>query len=184
MANERKLDFVILGLLSHESLTGYEIKKRMDGTLSFFWGASFGSIYPILNKLAKENKVTRQECKESGREKLVYTITEEGREELRKWLNVPVTRDELRFGTLLKLFFGNEVGPEVTIGHLMEFEKKTKEGMPFLKQSVEVLDKIKDQDETHLYYMLTAKFGVMVYETYLKWCEEAKQVLEERENKK
>ncbi len=28
MANEKKMDCVILGLLSHESLTGYEIKKK------------------------------------------------------------------------------------------------------------------------------------------------------------
>lgn len=36
MASEKKLDCVILGLLSHEELTGYEIKKRMDTALSFF----------------------------------------------------------------------------------------------------------------------------------------------------
>lgn len=28
MANEKKIDCVILGLLSHEELTGYEIKKE------------------------------------------------------------------------------------------------------------------------------------------------------------
>ena len=46
MAKERKIDMVILGLLSHEDLTGYEIKKRMDGAISFFWKGSFGNIYP------------------------------------------------------------------------------------------------------------------------------------------
>ncbi len=43
---------MILGLLSHENLTGYEIKKRMDGSLNFFGGASYGSIYPTLNDLS------------------------------------------------------------------------------------------------------------------------------------
>ena len=33
MATEKKLDCVILGLLNHEELTGYEIKKRMDKAL-------------------------------------------------------------------------------------------------------------------------------------------------------
>ena len=51
MANEKKLDCVILGLLSHEELTGYEIKKRIDTTLKYFWGASYGSIYPTLSDL-------------------------------------------------------------------------------------------------------------------------------------
>lgn len=38
MAIEKKSDCVILGLLSHEDLTGYEIKKRMDTALKYFWG--------------------------------------------------------------------------------------------------------------------------------------------------
>ncbi|MDE6129590.1 MAG: PadR family transcriptional regulator, partial [Lachnospiraceae bacterium] len=51
MANERKIDMVILGLLSHEPLTGYDIKKRIDGAIRFFWKGSFGSIYPALNTM-------------------------------------------------------------------------------------------------------------------------------------
>ena len=30
MERERKIDMVILGLLNHEDLTGYDIKKRID----------------------------------------------------------------------------------------------------------------------------------------------------------
>ena len=37
-----KIDMVIQGLLSHEDLTGYDIKKRIDGAISFFWKGSFG----------------------------------------------------------------------------------------------------------------------------------------------
>ena len=51
MAKERKIDMVILGLLSHEDLTGYDIKKRIDGAISFFWKGSFGNIYPALKDI-------------------------------------------------------------------------------------------------------------------------------------
>ncbi len=37
MAKDRKIDMVILGLLAHEDLTGYDIKKRIDGAISLFW---------------------------------------------------------------------------------------------------------------------------------------------------
>jgi len=57
MANTKKMDYVLLGLLSHEPMTGYEMKKRLDTTLRFFWGGSYGSIYPTLNQLEKENKI-------------------------------------------------------------------------------------------------------------------------------
>ena len=53
MAKDRKIDMVILGLLSHDDLTGYDIKKQIDRSIRFFWKGSFGSIYPALAELEK-----------------------------------------------------------------------------------------------------------------------------------
>jgi DNA-binding PadR family transcriptional regulator len=176
MAKEKKMDQVILGLLSHESMTGYEIKKRMDTTLKLFWNASYGSIYPTLNALEKDKKVTKVETTENGRDKVTYTITQEGKDCLKEWLTMPVVKDELRYETLLKLFFGSEVGTEVTVDHIEDFEEKIKSELPFLKASVEQLKEL-NNEEAHQYYMLTAMFGEKVYETYLEWCKEAKAIL-------
>ena len=41
MAKVRKIDLVIPGLLTHEDLTGYDIRKRIDGGIRFFWKGSF-----------------------------------------------------------------------------------------------------------------------------------------------
>ena len=79
MAIEKKIDYVILGLLSHEDLTGYEIKKRMDTSLKYFWGASFGSIYPALSDLVERGLASKRNGAENGRNKLIYSITEEGK---------------------------------------------------------------------------------------------------------
>ena len=57
MAKDRKIDLVILGLLAHDDLTGYDIKKRIDGAISFFWKGSFGSIYPALSAMEKDGLV-------------------------------------------------------------------------------------------------------------------------------
>jgi len=178
MANEKKMDCVILGLLSHESLTGYEIKKRMDTALKFFWSASFGSIYPTLNSLLQDGLVTKLEITDKGRDKVIYTITDAGREYLKQWLVLPVSKDELRYETLLKLFFGSEIGPEVTIGHILDFETKIKGELPYLEGAVCELKKIQKEEEAHSHYLLTALFGEKVYKTYLEWCEEAKKILE------
>lgn len=104
MATEKKIDCVILGLLSHEELTGYEIKKRMDTVLKYFWGASYGSIYPTLNDLVRRGFATKRGDAESKRNKQIYTITDDGRKYLKEWLMLPVEKDELRYETLLKLF--------------------------------------------------------------------------------
>lgn len=180
MANEKKMDCVILGLLSHESMTGYEIKKIMDTTLSFFWGASFGSIYPTLNGLVREGMVTKYETKENGRNKAIYHITQEGRLYLKKWLQLPIEKDEMRYETLLKLFFGNEIGEEGTLKHIVAFKDKVQKQLPMLEGAVRTLEKIEDEDDTHLYYKLTAMCGVKIYEAFLEWSEEVTEILKEK----
>jgi DNA-binding PadR family transcriptional regulator len=177
MANEKKLDCVILGLLSHESLTGYEIKKRIDTTFKLFWSASFGSIYPTLNSLVNDGMVTKFEETENGRDKVIYTITNEGKEYLKKWLALPVTKDELRYETLLKVFFGGKIGPNATLEHIINFESKIKSELPYLQGVVNKLSKVKDDGEEHKYFLLTAMFGKRVYETYLEWCKDAVKIL-------
>lgn len=177
MANEKKIDCVILGLLSHEELTGYEIKKRMDTTLKYFWSASYGSIYPTLNDLVNRGLATRREDTNSKRNKLIYTITENGRDYLKKWLSLPIEKDELRYETLLKLFFGSEKGEEQALIHIGTFEKKIEEELPYLLRAKTILNKNLNDDTAHKYYLLTVEFGIKTYQTYLEWCKEARRLL-------
>lgn len=183
MANEKKIDCVILGLLSHEELTGYEIKKRMDTTLKYFWSASYGSIYPALSDLVKRGLATKREDTENKRNKLIYTITEEGRSYLNEWLKVPVEKDGLRYETLLKLFFGNEQGAEQTLRHIKSFEQKIKKELPYLLGAEQVLKNCLDDDTAHKYFLLTVQFGIKTYRAYLEWCEETEKILMEMEEK-
>lgn len=180
MANSKKMDCVMLGMLSHESLTGYEIKKRIDASLRYFWGASYGSIYPALDDLVANGLATADNGSDGGRNRVVYTITESGHEYLRTWLRMPVDKDELRYETLLKLFFGGEVGEEETLKHLTAFEEKISRELPVLKSAVNTLGGVQDTDGDHLYFLLSAMFGQKVYSAYLEWCGEAKKMLKER----
>ena len=177
MAIEKKIDCVILGLLSHEELTGYEIKKRMDTALKYFWSASYGSIYPTLSDLVERGLATKREDIENKRNKLIYTITDDGRKYLKEWLTLPVEKDELRYETLLKLFFGNEQGTEQALLHIKAFEEKIQKELLYLLGVEKILKDCVGDDTTHKYYLLTVMFGIKTYNTYLEWCEEAKKIL-------
>lgn len=179
MAIEKKIDYVILGLLSHEDLTGYEIKKRMDTSLKYFWGASYGSIYPALSDLVKRGLAGKRNGAENKRNKIIYSITGEGRSYLRKWLQIPAEKDELRYETLLKLFFGSEGGALQAISHIEAFQKKTEQELSCLTGAKDTLRKNLDMDEVHKYYLLTVEFGIKTFRAYLEWCEEAKAILGE-----
>ena len=96
---------------------------------------------------------------------------------LKEWLKKSVIKDELRYETLLKLFFGSEVGSEITINHINEFEDKIRRQLEVLKKYVVQLENAPIYEEAHKYFILTKKFGINSYEAYLKWCKEAKEVL-------
>lgn len=178
MATEKKLDCVILGLLSHEELTGYDIKKQIDVSLKYFWGASYGSIYPTLSELVHRGLATKRASGDSRRTKLIYTITKDGQHYLSQWLKLPIEKDELRYETLLKLFFGSETGPSQAVEHVKVFQDKIEKEIPYLIEAEQNLEKHMDEEKSHKYYLLTVKFGIKTYGAYLEWCKEAKEILE------
>ena len=116
MAKENKTLYVILGLLNHEDMTGYDIKKRIDNSLKYFWDAGFGQIYPGLKTLEGKGFVQcRSSAGNAGPERITYSITDRGREELVKWLSLPVEKEQTRYEILLKLFFGSAAKKEDNI---------------------------------------------------------------------
>lgn len=177
MAKDRKIDMVILGLLAHENLSGYDIKKRIDNSISFFWKGSFGSIYPSLSAMEKEGLVQKADTGESNRrEKICYSITESGKKALISWLEDAKAVNDLKYETLLKLFFGGVTDAKTSINTINAFEKEIGASLEMLKIYRENLSKVLDNKD-HIYYYLTVSFGVETYESYLKWCKEAKKML-------
>ena len=177
MANTKKMDFVILGLLSHEPLTGYDIKNRIDTNLSLFWGASYGSIYPTLEQLVSGGMIQSSDASTNAREKIRYSITEKGRNSLAQWLSVPVEKDEFRSETLLKIFFGSMCGPAVSLSHIDAFREKAEKTLVHLRRMEASLESVLESDDAHRYYLLTVRFGIGMYESYLSWCREAEGLL-------
>ena len=176
MARERKIDMVILGLLSHEDLTGYDIKKRIDGAIRFFWKGSFGNIYPALKEMENHGLIVKKDTSVGGRERITYCITKDGREALKKWLADEQAGNELRYETILKLFFGGAAKKEVTIHNIDLFESQIRQELKLLRKYREELEKYLDAED-HIYYYLTVSFGIDTYEAYLKWCTKAKKML-------
>lgn len=71
------LELAVLGLLKEKPMYGYELKKRLQERLGHSW--SYGSLYPALKRLSKEEAVAMEYPKgEITRRKNVYRITETG----------------------------------------------------------------------------------------------------------
>ena len=94
------LGYAILGLLSREDLSGYDLTQRMAGRVGYFWSARHSQIYPELAKLEDGGYVTHSVVEQRERpDKKVYRITAEGLEDLKEWVTRPPVprpvRDEL-----------------------------------------------------------------------------------------
>ncbi len=60
MAQRNKLKFIILGLLSENELTGYDITKAFDSDIGEFWSANHSQIYPLLKRLEDNQLITHR----------------------------------------------------------------------------------------------------------------------------
>ena len=118
----RQTDYVILGLLEDEPMTGYEIKKLIDIRFKFFWSESFGQIFPALKNLLNFKLIEElQWDSDSKRKKKIYKITKKGEEELKNWLMLPVEKETVRFEILVKMYFSKLVDSSFMIEHINNF---------------------------------------------------------------
>lgn len=97
-----------LGVLSLGDASGYEIKKRLEDGFSHFYDASFGSIYPALNRLQDEGLVDcTHEAQSKRPDKKVYNLTTEGRLTLVRELSERPSSDRIRSEFLVAMVFAD-----------------------------------------------------------------------------
>src|SRR5438270_4197590 len=85
MSLNSNIQFAILGMVSLRPMTGYEIKQSYQRGPANFMPISYGQIYPILKKLAGAGLVVGK-LEAGGRERHRYSITAEGRRQMKVWL--------------------------------------------------------------------------------------------------
>ncbi|MBR0708056.1 PadR family transcriptional regulator [Bradyrhizobium liaoningense] len=94
----------ILACLTERPMTGYELAKTFDSSIGFFWKADHQQIYRELSKLRDRGYIQGREIVQTGKpNKLVYTLTPEGRTALRHWAARPSTPASTKDDLLVRL---------------------------------------------------------------------------------
>jgi DNA-binding PadR family transcriptional regulator len=180
MAKVNRTKYAILGMLSLEPMSGYDMKKRFDNSVAHFWNENYGHIYPVLKRLENEKLVTKKtETTEGKPTRNIYSITEKGKQDLSEWLLLPAERPTLRIELLLKLFFGHSVPTDNLI-------KKVENEKQLCEKSLETFDQI-DQHVKAMksgnelqgvkFWLITLSYGRHYYKAVHKWCEETLEIL-------
>jgi DNA-binding PadR family transcriptional regulator len=179
MPQKNTTAYVILGLLEHESSSGYDLKKKIDIMISRFWDVGYGQLYPTLKTLEKEGSVIGAQVKSmQGPDRIEYSITDAGRQKLKDWLAKPNEKEYVRYEILLKLFFGGLCSPSENIGRIKAFREQHDADLQLMGLFKSNLESVFGENRDHLYYYLTVSFGEHIYRAYKEWADEAIDFIE------
>lgn len=126
MARSNTLQYMILGLLNRQPMTGYDIKQTFDQEKAEFWTAPFSQIYPELNRLLKAELITLIEPREETRKK-TYQLTANGKNEFRTWLLAPLAPEVTELDNdnfILRLHFLG-TADKTDLDQLLELRRRT-----------------------------------------------------------
>src|SRR3989339_1985319 len=107
------LPYGLLGLLNYFSMSGYDLKKMFNDSINFFWAAETSQIYRELNGLEKKGDiVSKVTASAKGPNKRVYTITKQGKTNLKKWLDNPpeIIGEDQRNAFLIRVLHSSQIG--------------------------------------------------------------------------
>lgn len=97
--------FAILVALSEGPKSGYDVAKHFDQSIGFFWNARHSQIYRELGTIRNKGWATSEEVEQTGKpNRIVFTITEEGREALLDWSREPIEPMEVKDNFLVQLY--------------------------------------------------------------------------------
>jgi PadR family transcriptional regulator, regulatory protein AphA len=182
---------VLLGLLSVESMSGYDLGQAIHASIGFFWNESYGQIYPSLKRLGAAGLVRARKERQKGKpDRQIYSITDKGRAHLAQWLALAPQPEVPRNELLLKLFFGARVSPAIMAGSV---ERRAEREQALLRKIEKAIDEIDEEvaRRQHLpdapYWRMTARFGQLEFEAHLRWAKEtlaALRAMDKQENTK
>jgi len=169
---ESTTEYVILGILSNTPRTGYDIHKLVKTRMGSFWDIGFSQIYPTLRMIEKEGFITKRvEINERGQNRKVYSITNEGKNELKIWLTKPAKPETFKFEALLKIAFGEQVPKEQIIKHVEEIKARH---VSQLENAYAIEKEMKahlNQNERNFFGLLTLELGIKLHNTAVEWAD-------------
>ncbi len=180
------LPHTILGFLSLEPMTGYDLKKLMDNSTQFFWHAQLSQIYPTLKQLERQGLVQAETMPQVGKpDKKIFTITKAGRAALAAWLSEPLDQTPpTKSPVLLKLFFLGALDKadilaqmrcqlEAQRARLKRYQLETSRYIRQARRSAGFTQQA-------VLWELIRQYGALQTQTSIQWLEQALRVVEKK----
>jgi Predicted transcriptional regulators len=177
------IQYAILGLLSWKPSSGYELKKIFEESPYLYWSGNNNQIYKSLLELQKEGLVTYETVHQDGApSKKIYSITEKGLSELKKWIQSASAAPEFKKPFLIQFAWADILSRDELEGLLNQYEKQIEHQLDLQKEK---FDREKDwpnrsSRETFIWNMLSVNL-MSSFQSELAWVRKVRQQLSRME---
>ena len=162
------LEYIAIGMVLHEPLTGYDIKKEIETGVGNFYKASHGSLYPALKRLTDKGFLSMTEQMQGNRLKKYYEATESGKDEFLKWLSSPVDLSSGSDSLLARIYFFGELPEDIRNRQLQEYEFYHNQTLRRLQEMEKNLS-ASFADKKYYYEMSTIYLGLQHLQDSIRW---------------
>jgi|GEM_PF-367262 len=169
-----ELKHAILGLLSIQPMSGYDLGRAFKGSVAHFWHADQSQIYRTIDRLADDQMIDTEVIFQDGKpNRNVHSLTELGVAELKQWLSSPLEVNRPKIPLLARLFFIAPLGPAAAERLLDEAHEQASEELEQLR----AIDVGPTHDAASILRAATLNYGIEMAETGLKWVQDTREQL-------
>jgi DNA-binding PadR family transcriptional regulator len=98
------LEHAILVSLLEKPGSGYELARRFERSIGYFWTATHQQIYRVLKRMESEGLLAVRELSQQSRpDKKEYSVTGPGRAALSQWLHESIQPESMRHDLAVKI---------------------------------------------------------------------------------
>jgi DNA-binding PadR family transcriptional regulator len=164
----------ILACLTERPMTGYELAKTFDSSIGFFWKADHQQIYRELSKLRDRGHIQGREVVQSGKpNKMVYTLTSEGKAALRHWAARPSSPASIKDDLLVRLYALDSIDIEPLRDDLMARLEYHRDRLARFERILNNRFPDGTASPADTGKLLGLRIGLRYERTVAEWCEEA-----------
>jgi PadR family transcriptional regulator AphA len=148
MASAISTRHFILGLLTRQPMSGYDIKLFLKSLTWLIDSPSFGSLYPALHALLEDGLATVKVVPRRDKPpRKIYSITEAGRQVLRDWMEQSVASATSLKAFVIRLILASNLSHAGLIEHLQRRRMQVADHQLALDQAAQGMDERIDLGE-------------------------------------
>lgn len=175
------LAHVLLTSLLEKPSSGYDLARRFDKSMGFFWSATHQQIYRELKRMEQAGWIDSEAAEDAGKtKKRTYSVLPAGRKELEAWVQLQSEPFVLRDESMVRLRAEAILGP---LGMQQEMQRH----LAHHQERLQTYMAIAQRDLSHPQHGSRERqiqhrilqLGIDTEQTWIKWTTETIQLLQQ-----